>query len=85
MKKTGFVCSFIAVLILASVAFASWKGTGLRLGITTSGQTTSVRGVKMENGTMTLNGTLDSREGIVYYNSTAQDFYGCNSTTCFAL
>lgn len=82
MKKLGFICSLIVVLFLVSLAFASWKGTGLRLGIATSGQTTEVRGVEFENGTIAINGTSDTKAGMIYYNSTDDKFYSCNSTGC---
>jgi len=83
MKKLSFFIAIMSLLILASFAFASWKGVGLRLGISKSGQTTTVQGVEMNNGTAKVNGTLSNADaGTIYFNSTADKFYSCNSTGC---
>lgn len=62
MRLAGFLCSFVVVLVLVSMALASWKGTGLRLGITKTGNTTSVQGVQMNASSITaLDGTFTGK------------------------
>jgi len=53
MRKTGILIGLLATLLIVSFAFASWKGTGLRLGITTKGETTIIRDVSFQDGNMT--------------------------------
>ncbi len=57
MRKIGILLGLFACLMLATYALASWKGTGLRLGITTEGSNTSFMQSVSHNSLDVTNGT----------------------------
>jgi len=63
MRKTGILIGLLAVLLIVSLAFASWKGTGLRLGITTSGDTTTITQNLSVDGAVSTSGVTVTAQG----------------------
>jgi len=63
MRKTGILIGLLATLLIVSFAFASWKGTGLRLGITTSGETTTITQNLSVDGAFSTSGVAVTASG----------------------